>query len=211
MISYELSMGLSIIGIVMTFQSVNLGDITMGQTQIMHLFGIQALTIPKWGIFIQPLGFLIFTTAAFAETNRLPFDLPEGEAEIVAGYHLEYGSMKFALFQMAEYANMTTASALISALYFGGWHLPGLHHIMAFLAHAIPAIQGDVAVWVTVAFQFTAFILKLVFFMWFFVWVRWTIPRFRYDQLMDLGWKVMLPLSLFNILITGGMIYLGWI
>jgi NADH-quinone oxidoreductase subunit H len=209
MISYELSMGLSIIGIIMTFQSVHLGDIAMGQTAA--LFHLGSISIPKWGVFIQPLGFLIFTTAAFAETNRLPFDLPEGEAEIVAGYHLEYGSMKFAIFQMAEYANMTTASALISTLYFGGWHFPGLMHIMTFLSGAVPAIHGDVAVWMTVAFQFTAFILKLVFFMWFFVWVRWTIPRFRYDQLMDLGWKVMLPLSLFNILITGGMIYLGWI
>jgi NADH-quinone oxidoreductase subunit H len=208
MISYELSMGLSIIGIVMTFQSVHLGDIAMGQAA--PWFHIGMLSIPKWGVFIQPLGFLIFTTAAFAETNRLPFDLPEGEAEIVAGYHLEYGSMKFALFQMAEYANMTTASALISTLYFGGWHFPGLGHIMAFLSGAIPMIQGDVAVWLTVAFQFTAFILKLVFFMWFFVWVRWTIPRFRYDQLMDLGWKVMLPLSLLNIFATGWFIYLGW-
>jgi NADH-quinone oxidoreductase subunit H len=203
MISYELSMGLSIIGIIMVFQSVYLNDICMGQTALMHLGPI---TLPKWGIFIQPLGFLIFTTAAFAETNRLPFDLPEGESEIVAGYHLEYGSMKFALFQMAEYSNMTTASALISALYFGGWHLPGMHHLLALLP-----LQGDALQWAGAGIQFVTFMLKIVFFMWFFVWVRWTIPRFRYDQLMDLGWKVMLPLSLFNIFVTGLMIYMGWI
>jgi NADH-quinone oxidoreductase subunit H len=204
MISYELSMGLSIIGIIMVFQSVYLNDIIAGQTAALCHIG--SLAVPKWGFFIQPLGCLIFITAAFAETNRLPFDLPEGESEIVAGYHLEYGSMKFALFQMAEYSNMTTASALIAALYFGGWHLPGMAHILALLP-----LQGDVLAWAGVAIQFATFMLKIVFFMWFFVWVRWTIPRFRYDQLMDLGWKVMLPLSLFNIFATGLMIYMGWI
>ena len=204
MISYELSMGLSVIGILMIFGTVHLNEIALGQSQA--LFHIGALAIPKWGIFIQPLGFLIFTTAAFAETNRLPFDLPEGESEIVAGYHLEYGSMKFALFQMAEYSNMTTASALIAALYFGGWHLPGLAHILALLP-----LTGAELDWAGVGFQVLFFLLKIVFFMWFFVWVRWTVPRFRYDQVMDLGWKVMLPLSLLNIFGTGCAIYMGWI
>jgi NADH-quinone oxidoreductase subunit H len=204
MISYELSMGLSVIGIVMAFSSVHLGDIAMAQAA--PLFHLGPLTIPKWGIFIQPLGFIIFTTAAFAETNRLPFDLPEGESEIVAGYHLEYGSMKFALFQMAEYGNMTTASALISALFFGGWNVP-------FLSHLLPLIPltGESLEWARVGIQAAFFFLKICFFMWVFVWVRWTIPRFRYDQLMDLGWKVMLPLSLVNIFLTGCMIYWGWI
>jgi NADH-quinone oxidoreductase subunit H len=203
MISYELSMGLSIIGIIMAFQSVYLNDICAAQSAA--LFHLGPIAIPRWGIFLQPLGFLIFTTASFAETNRLPFDLPEGESEIVAGYHLEYGSMKFALLQMAEYSNMTTSSALIATLFFGGWHLPGLSHILALLP-----LQGDALVWAGAGLQFVFFMLKIVFFMWFFVWVRWTIPRFRYDQLMDLGWKVMLPLSLINIFATGVMIYLGW-
>ena len=204
MISYELSLGLSVIGIIMAFSSVHLGDIAMAQTA--PLFHIGALAIPKWGIFIQPLGFLIFTTAAFAETNRLPFDLPEGESEIVAGYHLEYGSMKFAIFQMAEYGNMTTASALIATLFFGGWHFPGLQHILALLP-----LTGEALEWARVGFQAAFFFFKICCFMWFFVWVRWTIPRFRYDQLMDLGWKVMLPLSLVNIFATGWAIYAGWI
>ncbi|HTL12772.1 MAG TPA: NADH-quinone oxidoreductase subunit H, partial [Bdellovibrionota bacterium] len=136
MISYELSMGLSVIGIVMTFSSVELGPIVVGQTQpaltgLTKLFPALASVpflahIPKWGFLVQPLGCLIFLTAAFAETNRLPFDLPEGESEIVAGYHLEYGAMKFALFFMAEYTNMFIASAMITTLFFGGWHAPGL-------------------------------------------------------------------------------------
>lgn len=212
MISYELSLGLSVIPIIMMFGSVHLGDIAMAQTA--PLFHIGSIAIPKWGVFLQPLGFLIFTTAAFAETNRLPFDLPEGESEIVAGYHLEYGSMKFAIFQMAEYGNMTTASALIATLFFGGWHIPGLHSFLLFLQGHIPAmaaLSGEAMEWIRVGCQAAGFFVKICFFMWFFVWVRWTIPRFRYDQLMDLGWKVMLPLSLVNIFATGWMIYAGWI
>ncbi len=204
MISYELSMGLSIIGIVMAFSSVHLQDIAVGSGQVLLHLG--PITVPKWGIFIQPLGFLIFLTAAFAETNRLPFDLPEGESELVAGYHLEYGAMRFALFMMAEYLNMLTASGLIATLYFGGWQLlPGMQWALDSLG-----LSGLTHEWMRIVFEFTAFSAKVGFFMWFFVWVRWTLPRFRYDQLMDLGWKVMLPLSLANILITGVMIYYGW-
>ena len=209
MISYELSMGLSVIGIIMTFSSVKLGDIARLQGET--LLQIGAWSIPKWGFLIQPLGFLIFLVAAFAETNRLPFDLPEGESELVAGYHLEYGGMKFALFMMAEYLNMTTASAVISTLYFGGWQLlPG----MSFLLHSAQEamqLSGMGADALRILFEMTSFGMKVGFFMWFFVWVRWTLPRFRYDQLMDLGWKVMLPLSLVNIFVTGLMVYYGWI
>lgn len=201
MISYELSMGLSIIGIVMTFSSVDLWDIANAQGQA--LFQIGSLTIPKWGIFIQPVGFLIFLTAAYAETNRLPFDLPEGESEIVAGYHLEYGSMKFALFFMAEYINMVVASAFVSTLYFGGWQmLPGMSWA---LSHS--GLTGLSLDWAKIFLEGSSFAIKVGFFMWLFVWVRWTLPRFRYDQLMDLGWKVMLPLSLLNVLVTGVLIY----
>lgn len=207
MISYELSMGLSVIGIILCFSSVHLGEIARAQGDVIRQIGpfmLPAwLSLPKWGIFLQPVGFLIFLTAAFAETNRLPFDLPEGESEIVAGYHLEYGSMKFATFMMAEYINMTTASAVVTTLYFGGWH--GLGWITQFLP-----LQGMAMEIARVALQFAAFFLKVGFFMWFFVWVRWTLPRFRYDQVMDLGWKFMVPLSLANIAVTAVLIYLGW-
>lgn len=209
MISYELSMGLSVIGLIMTFSSLKLGDIARQQGEILATIG--PLTIPKWGIFIQPIGFLIFLVSVFAETNRLPFDLPEGESEIVAGYHLEYGAMKFAMFMMAEYLNMTTASGLLATLYFGGWQLlPG----MSFLLHAVQnffQMSEMVAEWTRILFELSSFGIKVGFFMWFFVWVRWTLPRFRYDQLMDLGWKVMLPLSLVNIFVTGILTYYGWI
>jgi NADH-quinone oxidoreductase subunit H len=202
MISYELSMGLSVIGLLMIFSTINLGEIARmsGET----LLTVGPITIPKWGIFIQPLGFLIFITAVFAETNRLPFDLPEGESEIVAGYHLEYGAMKFALFFMAEYCNMTTASALIATLFFGGWQ------IIWPLGYLMPlsGLEGVYLEWFRVLLEFSSFMIKTMFFLWFFVWVRWTLPRFRYDQLMDIGWKVLLPLSLINIFVTGLWIYL---
>lgn len=203
MVSYELSMGLSVIGIVMAFSSVKLGDIARAQGETLIQLG--ALAIPKWGFLIQPLGCLIFITAAFAETNRLPFDLPEGESEIVAGYHLEYGSMKFALFFMAEYLNMTTASAFIATLYFGGWQLlPGMPFVLGHLG-----LEGMSYEWARVAFEAVSFVTKVAFFLWFFVWVRWTLPRFRYDQVMELGWKVMFPLALLNVALTGALIYLG--
>jgi NADH-quinone oxidoreductase subunit H len=208
MISYELSMGLSVIGIIMAFSSVKLGDIARQQGEVW--FNLGFLSIPKWGIFMQPLGFLIFLVATYAETNRLPFDLPEGESEIVAGYHVEYGAMKFAMFMMAEYLNMLTASGLVTTLYFGGWQLlPG----MGFLLNAVQGgfhLTGLTAEWVRIVFEMASFGIKVGFFMWLFVWVRWTLPRFRYDQLMDLGWKVMLPLALANIFLTGIFVYYGW-
>ncbi len=215
MISYELSMGLSVVGIIMCFSSVKLGDIARQQGELLTHLGPfvipSSFHIPKWGIFVQPLGFLIFLISVFAETNRLPFDLPEGESEIVAGYHLEYGSMKFAMFMMAEYLNMTTASGLLATLFFGGWQLlPG----MGFLLHGFQNIfnlSSMACEWTRIFFEIASFGIKVVFFMWFFVWVRWTLPRFRYDQLMDLGWKVMLPLSLANIGVTAAFAYYGWI
>lgn len=209
MISYELSMGLSVIGIILTYSSIHLGSIAQSQGELLMQLG--PLSIPKWGVFVQPLGFLIFLVASFAETNRLPFDLPEGESEIVAGYFLEYGSMKFALFMMAEYLNMFTASGLMSTLYFGGWHyLPGMAHLHDFAVNHF-MLDTMASEWLRIALEVASFFIKVAAFMWFFVWVRWTLPRFRYDQLMDLGWKVMLPLSIVNIFITGLIAYLGWI
>jgi NADH-quinone oxidoreductase subunit H len=209
MISYELSMGLSVIGLIMVFSSVKLGDIVRQQGEILAQIG--PIAIPKWGFLIQPIGFIIFLVATYAETNRLPFDLPEGESEIVAGYHVEYGAMKFAMFMMAEYLNMTTASGLVVTLFFGGWQLlPG----MGLLLHGVQdlfQLTGMAAEWTRVGFEALSFAIKVGFFMWLYVWVRWTLPRFRYDQLMDLGWKVMLPLSLLNVLGTAVLTYYGWI
>ncbi|MFN2385761.1 MAG: NADH-quinone oxidoreductase subunit H, partial [Thermoanaerobaculia bacterium] len=139
------------------------------------------------------LGFLIFFVAAFAETNRLPFDLPEAEAELVAGYHTEYSAMKFAMFFMAEYIHMIVASALTVTLFFGGWTFPGFHPTGLLGGLASMAIFG----------------VKTAFFVWVFVWVRWTLPRFRYDQLMRLGWKALLPLALANLLWAAALVYLG--
>jgi len=204
MISYELTLGLSIVGLMMIFQSVRLGDIAAAQGET--LFTVAGFNVPKWGIFIQPVGFLLFLISVFAETNRLPFDLPEGESELIAGYHLEYGSMKFALFMMGEFINMSVASALIATLFFGGWQLlPGLAWVVQQVANIT---QVDVLL-VTVLFQGVSFVIKVAFFMWFFVWVRWTLPRFRFDQLMNLGWKVLFPLGLVNLFVTGILIYKG--
>ena len=204
MISYELSLGLSIIGIVMIFGTLNLREITMAQGQE-WMFGL-----PKYGILVQPIGFLIFLISSYAETNRLPFDLPEGESEIVAGYHLEYGAMKFALFMMAEYLNMLVASCVTAVLFFGGFlMLPGMSYAIEPLSGLIASIVSvsNPADWARVLLEVTSFSIKVGFFMWLYVWIRWTLPRFRYDQLMNLGWKVLLPLSIANIAVTAVLIY----
>jgi NADH-quinone oxidoreductase subunit H len=177
LISYELSMGLSVVGVFMLVGSLNLGDVVRYQND-------------TWLIFKQPIGFLVFLVASFAETNRLPFDLPESEQELVGGYHTEYGSMKFALFFLAEYANMITASALMVTLFFGGWQIPFLE-------------TAAWSPWIVGIAHIASFLVKVLVLMLFFIWVRWTIPRFRYDQLMNLGWKVFLPIALINILATG--------
>jgi NADH-quinone oxidoreductase subunit H len=183
MISYELSMGLSIIGVVLITGTLSLQEI------VIHQYGW------KWNIILQPVGFIIFLVSAFAETNRAPFDLPEAEPELVGGYHTEYSSMKFALFFLAEYANMIIASAIITTLYLGGWQFPYLQEF------GLPPLVESLI-------QVLTFSLKVVFLVFFFIWVRWSIPRFRYDQLMNLGWKVMLPLSILNITVTAIVITL---
>jgi len=175
MISYEISMGFSVAGVILLAESLRPIAIVNAQSGWM------------WNIVLQPIGFITFLVSAFAETNRLPFDLPEAEPELVGGYHTEYSSMKFAAFFLSEYANMIISSALIVTLYLGGWQIPYLEMLK------LPS--GMAA-----SLQVFAFILKLVFIMFFFIWVRWSIPRFRYDQLMNIGWKVMFPLSLLNLL-----------
>ncbi len=196
-ISYEISMGLAIIGILMVFGTLNLSNIALYQG------GLWFNAVPKWGILVQPLGFLIFLVSVFAETNRVPFDLPEAESELVGGYHTEYSSMKFAFFFMGEYAAMITASALIVTLYFGGWQVPYLHNI----GFVIPKLGiFHLQQWLVAVMEVLSFVVKTGFFLFFFLWVRWTLPRFRFDQLTALGWKVLIPLGILNIVITGVLI-----
>jgi NADH-quinone oxidoreductase subunit H len=177
-ISYELAMTTAAAGVVLAASSFKLSDVVAMQQ------GAWLGVIPRWNVFPQFLGFVVFFVAAFAETNRLPFDLPEAEPELVAGYHTEYSAMRFGAFQMAEYVNVMIASAVTTTLYFGGWSLPGFHP------------QGVLEAIVSLL----VFLAKTFFFVCVFIWVRWTLPRFRYDQLMRIGWKALLPLALANLL-----------
>jgi NADH-quinone oxidoreductase subunit H len=182
MISYEVAMGLALIALVMMTGTLSLGEISRQQDA-----GLA-------NVVYQPLGFLIFIICAFAETNRAPFDLPECESELVGGYHTEYSSMKLGLFLFAEYINMFISSAVMATLYWGGYNFPFQHEL---------GLEGN-----TLAIlQTVALFAKIVIFILIFMWVRWTLPRFRYDQLMHLGWRVLLPLSLANIFITGIVMY----
>jgi len=265
LISYELPLGLSVIGLIMAFGTVHLNDIVQQQGEL--LFGF----LPRWGIFIQPLAAIVFIICAFAETNRAPFDLAEGESELVAGFHTEYSGMLFGTFFMAEYVAMVVASAMIITLFFGGWQIPfldtatlianaavlskvvigatglvllalaawafrvfkrydnyygdnrdketllytvvlGLAALGAFatlgLSFVVPFPQAWGGPIFAALMQMGTFVAKTMIMCLVFIWVRWTLPRFRYDQLMFLGWKSLLPVALANILITGIMIYL---
>lgn len=185
LISYELAMGIAVLAVLLPVGSFRLDAVV--NYQLEH----------GWNVLPQALGFLIFLVAAFAETNRLPFDLPEAESELIAGFHTEYSAMRFAAFFMAEYINMGTLSALGATLYFGGWKLP----FVPIPEHwALAALVG-----------FSGLAVKICAFMALFVWVRWTFPRFRYDQLMRLGWKVLLPLSLLNLVGVAAATLAGWL
>ena len=266
MISYEINMGLAVLSLILATGTVRLGEMVQGQGEL--LFGF----LPAWGVVIQPVGFVIFIVALFAEVNRNPFDLPEGESELVSGYHTEYSSLKFALFFMAEYANMIVGAAIVSTLFFGGWQVPWLGTDalreyagglltatmvvavvlnllfaralwryyakikgtlmdrreneplvlgVVFLLLALGAlgylvigrpwtIEGgsEISVHFATVAQIGAFLVKTMFFAWLFIWVRWTLPRFRYDQLMRLGWNFMLPLALVNFFVTAAVVLL---
>jgi NADH-quinone oxidoreductase subunit H len=180
MVSYEISLGLSLVGVLIMAGSFSLRDIVNAQSG--HFWGF----IPRWNIFQgQFIGFFVYLMAAYAETNRIPFDLPEAETELVAGYHTEYSAMKFAMFFMAEYANMITVACLATLLFFGGWHGP---------LFGPPILQALLPVfW---------FVVKVFVFLFIYIWVRGTLPRFRYDQLMAFGWKFLLPLALVNLVAT---------
>ena len=184
MISYELSYGLALASVILLANSMSLTTIVEGQA------GTFLGVIPRWFVFLQPVGFLIYMTAGVAETNRAPFDFPEAEQELVAGYNTEYSSVRFALFPQAEYINMATMSAVATDLYLGGWH-------------GIPLLDQYGLSWVT-------FLLKVGAILFTYIWTRWTLPRYRYDQLMAFGWKVLLPVAVVNLIVTAaGVLYFG--
>ncbi len=193
LISYEVALGLSLIGLVMTFPSLSLSEIVRFQGGLVLGF------LPRWGIFLQPLGFVVFFLAALAETKRVPFDMPEGESEII-GFFAEYGGLKWGLFMMTDFLEIIIVSALAATLFFGGWQVPWLG------AEGFRFPWGGalgLPSWLVTVLQVGAFNLKVFFFCWLQVLIRWTYPRFRYDQLMDFGWKTLVPLSVINILVTG--------
>jgi NADH-quinone oxidoreductase subunit H len=262
MISYEIVMGLAVLALLLIYASPRLSDMVYAQGGL--LFGF----LPRWGVFLQPVAFVLFLVALFAELNRNPFDLPEGESELVAGYHTEYSSLKFALFYMAEYCNMIVGAAIVATLFFGGWQVPyvstaalrddagglltlgvavaaalnllfatillyrferdrgrlgdrreleplvlGVLFLLLFLASLLYLLLGrpweihpNARNHVATAMQVGSFLLKTLCFAWLFIWVRWTLPRFRYDQLMRLGWQFMLPLALANFLVTAAVL-----
>src|ERR1041385_2517594 len=186
MISYELALGLSLIGVIMLAGTLDLGQIVENQSAWHGL---------RWYIIFNPLGFIVYLIAAIAETNRVPFDLPEAETELVAGFHTEYSAMKFALFFLAEFINMFTVSMLATTLFLGGWNVPFIDLVLprgSFLFGLVSAI---------------GFIVKVCIFLFIYIWLRGTLPRFRFDQLMSFGWKILLPLALLNIFITATLIY----
>jgi NADH-quinone oxidoreductase subunit H len=182
-ISYELAMGISLIALLMLSGTLSLKTIVEQQMQT------------HWNVFYQPLGFLIFFVCALAECNRTPFDLPEAESELNMGYHQEYSSMKLGFYLFAEYVNMFISSAIMATLFFGGYDVP-------FFDESAHTDWGN---WLAI-FEIAVFMLKIAIFIFLFMWIRWTVPRFRYDQLMNLGWKKLIPLAILNMLITGGVI-----
>ena len=182
MISYELSYGLALAGVLLLANSLSLTDVVDRQA------GAWFHVVPRWHVFLQPIGFVVFMIAGIAETNRAPFDFPEAEQELVAGYHTEYSSMSFAMFFLAEYINMVTVSAVATDLFLGGWHGPFLPESMGWI-------------W---------FLVKVGAILFFYVWMRWTLPRYRYDQLMAFGWKILLPIAVVNLIVTAaGVLYFG--
>ncbi|MEL1252941.1 NADH-quinone oxidoreductase subunit NuoH [Flavobacterium sp. DGU38] len=183
MVSYEVAMGLSMIALLMMTGTLSLKEISEQQAGM------------NWNVFYQPLSFLIFLICAFAETNRTPFDLAECESELIGGYHTEYSSMKMGFYLFAEYANMFISATIISVLFFGGYNYPGMQWMVENVGVNTANLLG-----IAVLFA------KICFWIFFYMWVRWTIPRFRYDQLMNLGWRILIPLSIINIMITGAVI-----
>ncbi len=205
-ISYELALGLAIVGVILVYGTFNLTEmINLQQGPLsFSAFGytLQTSYLPNWGVFYQPLGMVLFFAATFAESNRLPFDLAEGEAELVAGFHTEYGGFKMLMFFIGEYGHMMIASGLMATFFFGGYGIPGLSIKEGYeLGLNIFGTELGAGIFNT-GIHFLCYLLKFAIFLWIFIQVRWTLPRFRYDQLMDLGWKTMLPWALGNTMVT---------
>ncbi len=192
MFSYEITIGATILGILMIFESMNLQTIVQGQGELMWGF------IPKWGVIVQPVGCLLFLVAGVAETKRVPFDLPEGESEII-GYFVEYSSMKFGLFMLTDFVETILIAALVTTLFFGGWQVPYLVADGFHFPGGAEILLSDITVSVL---QVISYCVKVFFFCWFLLLIRWTLPRFRYDQLMRLGWKMVFPIAILNLLAT---------
>lgn len=212
-ISYELAMGLSIVGIIMLYGTFNLTDMTLAQQGSLSFdfmgYSVSSAYLPNWGIFYQPLAALLFFTTTFAESNRLPFDLAEGESELVGGFHTEYGGFKFNMFFIAEYGHMMISAGLMTLFFFGGFSIP---YVTVGEIQQWAAGFTDSEAWASVIvslLHFVSFFAKFLIFIWIFVWVRWTLPRFRYDQLMDFGWRTLLPWTLGNTVLTALVIYLA--
>ncbi|MBN2242623.1 MAG: NADH-quinone oxidoreductase subunit H [Acidobacteria bacterium] len=198
MISYEIAMGSSVVGVLMIFGTLDLAQVVRGQGGL--LWG----WLPMWGIFLQPVAFILFVAAGMAETKRVPFDLPEGESEIV-GYFVEYSSMKFGAFFMTDFVETILIAALIATLFFGGWQVPYLQSDGFHFPWGSSVALSSLLV---TLIQIAALAVKVVFFCWFLLVIRWTLPRFRYDQLMHFGWKIMLPIAVLNVFVTGLIIVL---
>lgn len=212
MISYELALGLSLVGILLIYNTFDFAEMINIQNQALT-FQFMGETksvgfLPNWGIFYQPLGFVLFFVAVFAEANRLPFDLPEAESELVAGYHTEYGGMKMLMFYIGEYGHMLVASALLVTFYFGGYNIPLVapEQVIGWVGTSLD-LSANMTNVVAALILHVVFLVKVLFFMWIFIWVRWTLPRFRYDQLMDVGWKTMLPWALGNTVVTALIVF----
>jgi len=216
MLSYEVTMGLSIVGLFMCFQTLSLQDMSLAQDSTFRLLGflehfglfetlpawLSWIRLPTWGIFLQPLGFIMFLTCLMAENKRPPFGLPEGETEIVAGYHLEYSGMRWGLFYTAEFLEIPVIGCIIAAAFLGGWSIPFLD--TETLIAGIGGVFGEgFGTGLTVILHVSAFFVKVIFMIWLQMLIRWSMPQFRYDQVMDLCWKIMLPLSLANVFVTG--------
>ena len=212
MISYELTLGLSIIGVLMFYATFDLAEMVAYQQGPlrMHFGGWQGEIgfLPHWGLFFQPVGAILFLVAAFAESNRLPFDLPETEAELVAGFHTEYGGFKMLIFFMGEYGHVMVVSLLFALMFLGGWGLPFVTEpsVRSFFVHQGVESMNLVSI-LTAFFFLMVLLIKVVFLIWVFIWVRWTLPRFRYDRLMSLGWKTLLPYALANTAVTAVLLY----
>jgi NADH-quinone oxidoreductase subunit H len=220
MISYEVTMGLSVVGVFMVFQTLRLTDMAVAQDTTFRLLGfletfglvhdigwLSVLRLPMWGIFLQPLGFIMFLTALMAENKRPPFDIPEAESELVAGYHMEYSGMRFGLFYTAEFLEVPVIGCIVTALFLGGWSIPYLSQ-ETIIGAVAPSFGLGFATGLCLVLHVLTFLAKVVFMIWLQMLIRWTLPRFRYDQVMNLCWKVLLPLSLVNILVTGFVILL---